>query len=400
MELQYLVAIMGGHPRSLSFLFNEVSSKEKRNASVIDTLEAVWESFSAFMMSTDFNWETVLKHALQGDEIRAQDVLDGCKVMTLLQRSVLLNDVDPKIAFRPHLPLLPLRHWCKNKGQGNRWLKVCLRHLIDAGLTLDYRTFEHFIHDFERLRGWALSDQPVSLSNFLKGAVCVLGNSNQTITVPIPNENNEMRKQLPTKLGDLIEDISPGHYLPAQNQPAFDSFVVTEGVVVFFECRFSELGASTTLSPHDDVYEKVALLRQQIQACHVQFGNETLSEENCVFVLVTRRDVPKGDFDEFVKAVKKGPSKPEQRARKTAAKEETEEETQKREEKQRKKEENKKKRKANWDSYSEFKGTVFLMDKSGLETHLGPTFAQLGGFVLSNPSKTEVMVTSGTGESS
>ena len=206
--------------------------------------------------------------------------------------------------------------------------------------------------------------------------------------------------QIDAKLGDFTEDISPGHYLPAQNQPAFDSFVVTEGVMVFFECRFSELGASTTLSPHDDVYEKVALLRQQIQACNVHFGNGLLSEEKCVFMLVTRRKVPKGDFDAFVGAVKKGPSKQEQRVRKTAAKEETEEETQQRQEKQRKKEENKKKRKANWDSYSEFKGTVFLMDKSGLETHLGPTFAQLGGFVLSNPSKTEAMVTGGTGQSS
>ena len=382
-ELQYLLAVMGGHPRSLRFLYDEMEIHPE--ASCLDTLDGVWQRFRRWVTNYDDEvWQDLLERALRGDEINTDAAIgrSSLSVMTLLQRSVLLNDVEPDQPFTPHLSLLSLRHWCSTNQEGShRVVKILLARLTELGMTLNWITFEIFISLFEQLRSWAFSQQlkkkkksdNVTLFQYWKGAKLLKG-SNPVLSFQAGSPK-EQTPVLPL-LSNCQEPIGNGHYLAAVGQPGFDAMIVKEKVVMFIESRFSENEATTTLCRDKDVYEKVSLLRKEISECPVNVGTAKLSDCRCVFVLVTHRKAPGGNLTKFIALVKEGPKNDDEK------------------EKGEKEKKEKEKKKENYQSFAKFEGTILLMDKDCLETHLGLTFAQLGGFWLSLSSKNNCVNTS------
>ena len=87
----------------------------------------------------------------------------------------------------------------------------------------------------------------------------------------------------------------------------------------------------------------------------------------CVHMIVAHRDANEAcDLAKFIETVNEGPKKRGQKAKKK-----TEEEKKK-----------EKKKEKSWNGYQSFKGTVLVMDRDRVKSDCGPTFAQLGGFML------------------
>jgi hypothetical protein len=185
-QLDYLVAMSGGHPRSLALLFDQLKSQLDRRPllDIMQNWANVLATFVAHVPDTVI--EECLACSVLGEEVQLTDTLAAWSVQDLVQSTVLINAMDPHLAFVPQLSLLRLGLWAKTHTSATP-LKALVRRLVTLGSDLQHRSFEQFHALFEQLRCWAWHRRGRQASTTFKEwfphAVLVQG-PNLSITVP------------------------------------------------------------------------------------------------------------------------------------------------------------------------------------------------------------------------
>jgi hypothetical protein len=349
-QIDYLLALSGGHPRSLALLKELLESKGQ--STLVQLVELWLDSMRQFIEDVaDPVMKVVLAQSLLGVTVGMKETIAGVSVQSLIQDSVILNSMHPQERFVPHLSLLRLQIWCKNQSiecktrtrDHDLWIR--LSTLLELGKNTQHRSFEEFHLIFEELRCWAWHyldmGSACKLKEWLAGAQHLRGNGNVELAVPRAELLQTCELEVP--LSDNKAQFV--HTLAMRNQPGFDIVRRMGAVTLLEECRYSEPPSDeertgTVLAPAEDVRRKAVLAAQ-----------EASGQPLPVFVLVAFRD-PSGDLVEFAKACEKKPH------------------------------ENHEKASGMWSRYDNLTMPVFVFDRAALLRRYGPTFKLLGGFVF------------------
>jgi hypothetical protein len=355
-QLDYLMSLSGGHPRSLALLKWELEKPDDQRTLL--QLERDWrDRLQSFVGRVESGViEEMLARTLLGVEVDIEETIAGATVRSMVQDTVILNALDPKHpTFVPQLSLLRLHFWSL---EGHSHLQVRLRALMELGLDLQHRSFEEFHLIFEELRCWAWhclgQDFNTTLEGWLPNARRVHGD-NVALTVPLPALLRTT--VLPAPFHACTNEIARS-CLAVENQPGFDIVHPMGCRLLLGECRYSEPPVSeddtgTKLTPAEDVRRKVVLAAREVRSSTVRVGGLPVGEFLAAFVLIAHRDTSSHDLDAFVAACL---SAPQQRFKKALA---------------------------IWKQFNEVKMPVLLFDREALLQHYGPTFKLLGGFMMS-----------------
>lgn len=144
-EIDFLMALSGGHPQSLALLKTHLMHKGDKS---FLSLRKDWEeacSQFAPRVSDDI-MKDMLARAILRKVMGMYEVVCGTTVQSMVQDSVLVNALDPCRGFVPQLSLLRLHQWCQT---GTEPVHVRLRRLLEL------RQDREFYLAFEELRLWA-----------------------------------------------------------------------------------------------------------------------------------------------------------------------------------------------------------------------------------------------------
>jgi hypothetical protein len=273
--LDYLLALSGGHPRSLALLHENL--RYKKNQTLLQRLTDWGSSCVGFIEDIPEEvFEELLASAILSERLRMRDTIGGFSVQGLIQSSVLLNEFNPDmISFYPQMSLLRLYRWCsadKTARSASRDLAACFRSLLEFGQDLQHRPFESFHCLFENLRLWAWhkkgrQGQPVLSEWYWSGALL---DRERDFSFSIPTTNLRPAMRCESRLSEGRVELGTGCRLAANDQPGADVFESMGHVLLLCECRYSEPPpddekTGTRLSPAMDVRRKVVLASQEVQ---------------------------------------------------------------------------------------------------------------------------------------
>ncbi len=353
-QLDFLISLSGGHPRSLALLKVELERRDQRSLAQVAN---DWQNQVALFVNAaaDEVIEMLLAKTLLGETIGIEEEVAGASVRSLVQDTVILNALDPKRhpTFVPQLSLLRLHLWCE---QGKGDLRVRLRTLLELGHNLQHRSFEEFHAIFEELRCWAWhklnKPEDVALREWIPDAKFIRGGGSRLV---VPKPQLLKTETLPNQLSQYRGPLQRC-YVAHDNQPGFDVVQPMGRNLLLYECRYSEPPMSedktnTKLTPSEDVRRKSVLAQQELEASSATVGGQTIGPSQSAYVLIGHRDSVK-DLELFAKACDEKPD------------------------------DGHKKAVAIWEKFSKLEMSVAVLNRQALLLHYGPTFKLLGGFML------------------
>ena len=353
-QLDFLISLSGGHPRSLALLKAELSRRDQRSLAQV---ASDWQDQVALFVNAaaDEVIEELLAKTLLGETIGIEDDVAGASVRSLVQDTVILNALDPKRhpRFVPQLSLLRLRHWCE---QGEDNLRVRLRTLLELGHNLQHRSFEEFHAIFEEMRCWAWhklkKGEDVTLRKWIPKGKFIRGGE---LRLVVPDPQLQKTETLPNQLSQYRGSLQRC-YVAHDNQPGFDVVQPMGGSLLLYECRYSEPPMSedktgTKLTPSEDVRRKSVLAQQEVEASKTAAGGQTIDPSQSAYILIGHRDSVQ-DLELFAKTCNEKPADSYMRAV------------------------------AMWEKFSKLEMSVAVLNRQALLLHYGPTFKLLGGFML------------------
>jgi len=353
-QLDFLISLSGGHPRSLALLKVELERRDQRSLAQV---ASDWRRQVALFVNAaaDEVIEELLAKTLLGETIGIEDDVAGASVRSLVQDTVILNALDPKRhpTFVPQLSLLRLHHWCE-QGKGN--LRVRMRTLLELGHNLQHRSFEEFHAIFEELRCWAWHKlkkaEDVTLREWIPDGKFI---QDGELRLVVPKSQLLGTETLSHQLSQYRGSLERC-YLAHDSQPGFDVVQPMRGSLLLYECRYSEPPMSddktgTKLTPSEDVRRKSVLAQQEMEASDATVGGQLINPSRSAYVLIAHRDSTQ-DLELFAKACNEKPAESYSRAW------------------------------ATWEKFSELEMSVAVLNRQALLQHYGPTFKLLGGFML------------------
>lgn len=353
-QLDFLISLSGGHPRSLALLKVELARDDQRN--LIQLVNDWQDQVALYVNDVDDDVvQELLARTLLGETIHHEDIICGASVRSLVQDTVLLNALDPKRhpRFVPQLSLLRLHQWCV-QNQGN--LQVRLRTLLELGHDLQHRSFEEFHGIFEELRCWAWHKLGHARdANLLEWIPCGRLVRGDAFDVSVPRVELLRTETLPQSLsahGGSLERCCLAH----DNQPGFDVVQPMGQTLLLYECRYSEPpmsedDTSTRLSPAADVRRKAVIAQEQVRGSQATVDGHNISPRRSAYVLIAHRDSA-DDLEAFAASCNEQPAARYKKAR------------------------------ATWKQFSELEVPVVVLNREALMQRYGPTFKLLGGFMM------------------
>ena len=361
-QLDYLVSLTGGHPRSLALLKLHLQCGENKK---LTRLQNDWaRELLGYLGRVDNTLvEEMLARSLLGVPVDIEEQIAGMSVRQMVQETVMVNALDPvqSPCFVPQLSLLRLYVWSQVQSPSNVQARVA--DLLELGSRLEHRSFEEFTAIFEDLRCWAWHrlgrGLEATFSKWFPHAAVIHGSEDLVVDIPKPT-----LKRIPTlerQLSDMQGLIE--HYsLATQGQAGFDVVCPMGKSLICLEIRYSEPPHSEhephqKLSPAEDVRRKAVLAAQQIARSRAQISGGAVSVASTAFVLAGLREA-RPDLAAFAASCRREPD--ERRVQKAHE---------------------------TWNEFKKLEMMVAVMDRNALLAHYGPTFGSLGGFMLDYASR-------------
>lgn len=162
--ISLLADISGGHPRTLFFMFDSFSDKNR-----IDSISTILVEIAKKLSFCENppNWVQLISYVFKGEakdkKVKITTKLESGEIFeetleSMLNRGILLGSVAHNEShFIPMLPELHLRWWCKFGSRHDDMRKV-LNRLLDSRLNFSAKRFESFHVNWELLMRYIRSE--------------------------------------------------------------------------------------------------------------------------------------------------------------------------------------------------------------------------------------------------